>query len=498
MGGGLFGRPALGEDLLPHRGRHPGPVVADPQHRRGALGPQLHLDGGRRVQRVVDEVAQHRHHIARVDHLVGQERGGGDPQRDPTLGGDGGLAHQQRRQQRVVDPLRELLGRRAVCLGDLGDELGRLVVHPQLQQAQQGVQPVRVLVVLRPQRVEEPVRTVQLAAQLFQFGTVPQGCHRAPVAGRHPVGDQDAPAAHRQQVGAVDPARQHVGGTARQQHLVHTPPRGVRTESEQPLRLVVDQPDPAVPVEGDHPLPDPVQHRLTLVQQRGDVGEGQPVGTPLEPARHPVSGERADRERGARVQQQPPHGAHQPVAHTVVGDADRHGAHDPAVVVAQRHLAAGRAAEGAAVDAHHLVARQRAARVGRHVLADPPGLGVRPADTAVVHHHDVEGAGGPSDPVGLRLDRPGRTGRGAGEQPGETRLGRRGLGDGQRLAHRLVVQLGGERGEEQTDGEHDHTGGDGQLHQEHLGEDPTGPTDAHTALPPSAGLPRLCGTDSSG
>src|SRR5690606_16635243 len=103
----------------------------------------------------------------------------------------------------------------------------------------------------------------------------------------------------------------------------------------------------------------------------------------------------------------------QPRADAVVGDAHRHGPDDPAVVVVQRHLAAGRAAQGAVVDLHDLVPGQGLAGVGGDVAADAPRVGVRPAHPVPVQHDDVLGAGGLPDPFGLPLDRPvGRGGRG--------------------------------------------------------------------------------------
>lgn len=63
---------------------------------------------------------------------------------------------------------------------------------------------------------------------------------------------------------------------------------------------------------------------------------------------------------------------------------------------------------------------------------------------------------------------------------GDLRVGGGGLGDGERLAHRLFVELGAERGEEEPGGEQDDPDGDGQLRGQHLGEDASGPADPHT------------------
>lgn len=171
----------------------------------------------------------------------------------------------------------------------------------------------------------------------------------------------------------------------------------------------------------------------------------------------------------------------QPGPHAVVLDTDRDRADDVAVGVAQRHLAAGGAAQGAVVDLHDLVAGQSLAGVGRDDLADLRGVGVRPAHAFHVHHHDVLGPAGLPYPLRLGLHGPvhGRPCR--LQVLGDLWLDRCGLRDRERASHRLVVQLRAERGEEQPGREHGDTGGDRHLHQQYLRERPPRQTEAQSS-----------------
>lgn len=175
---------------------------------------------GRRVQRVVDQVAGDRDQAARIDEPVRQQRGGGQAERDRALGGDRRLADQDRREQRVPDLLGDLFRGGPVHSDDLGDELGGLLVQLKFEQTEQGVQPVGVLVVLGAQGVDQAARRVQLAAQALQFRAVAERGDGAPVIGGHPVGDQNAVAAYGQEVGAFDPAWPA--------HRSYAPPRAPR------------------------------------------------------------------------------------------------------------------------------------------------------------------------------------------------------------------------------------------------------------------------------
>lgn len=120
--------------------------------------------------------------------------------------------------------------------------------------------------------------------------------------------------------------------------------------------------------------------------------------------------------------------------------------------------------------------------------ADLWGVGVRPADPTGVHDHDVERTGGPADPLRLGLYRAAGAGFGARQVVHQTGFGGGRLGDGQSLAHRLVVELVAERGKEEPGDEHDHPGRDGDLCEQDLGEDTAGPVNPHVlvlCLPPA-------------
>lgn len=241
------------------------------EQRRAPFGAELHFDprrrrGRGRVQGVVHQVARDGHEAARIDEAVREQGPVGEAQADAPLRGDRALAHEESGQQRVAHLLGDLLGGAAVHSGDLGHELRRLVVETELQQAEEGVEPVGVLVVLGAQGLDQTAGGVQLPGQALQLGAVAQGGDGAAVLGRHPVGHQYPGALDGQQVAAGDAAREDVGGAARAEYVVQRAPRervgGVRREAQQPGGFVVDQADAPAAVEGDHAFADGVQHRL--------------------------------------------------------------------------------------------------------------------------------------------------------------------------------------------------------------------------------------------
>ena len=113
-----------------------------------------------------------------VDHGVRRDR-----QLDAALARLGGLAQQQRGEHRLGDgaddPVGELLGEREFG----GRELDGLLGSADLDQGNDGVQPVRRLVRLRPQRLGEAAGGGQLAGQRLQFRVVAQGRRRCPASG---------------------------------------------------------------------------------------------------------------------------------------------------------------------------------------------------------------------------------------------------------------------------------------------------------------------------
>ncbi len=199
------------------------------------------------------------------------------------------------------------------------------------------------------------------------------------------------------------------------------------------------------------------------------------MGAPLQPAGQQQRGGEPGGQAGAGAEQDARDHAGHPVADGVVADAHRHLADDPAVGEPQRHLAAGGAAQRALLDRGHAVAVQRGLRVGADPLADPLGVGVREPDAVQVGDHHEARAGGQPDLLGVGL-----RGLGVAVLGGQCDglVGGGGLGDGQGALHRVPVQLGADRGEEQPGGHGGDADGDDGLAQQQLGEDPAGPVRA--------------------
>jgi hypothetical protein len=156
--GWRLGRVARLEDLLAQRGRDPGPRVGDahPQRAVAVRGePELHprcrsVLGPGSVHGIVDQVAEHGQEGGCVRELAVELQVRREAELDAALVGDGGLREQQRRGARVVDALTEELPEPGIGRRDLRDELDRVVVVAQLEQAGDRVHAVGELVRLRP------------------------------------------------------------------------------------------------------------------------------------------------------------------------------------------------------------------------------------------------------------------------------------------------------------------------------------------------------------
>jgi hypothetical protein len=127
------------------------------------------------------------------------------------------------------------------------------------------------------------------------------------------------------------------------------------------------------------------------------------------------------------------------LAHAALEDPHRDEPDHLARLVPDRNLAAHRPAERAGLDADVLLARERDARIGRERLSDLLGVGVRVADPLRVGDDDERGPGPAPDPLGDRLDDPGRILR--GERRADLGDLRHGSRDRERLAARLAVEL---------------------------------------------------------
>ena len=149
-------------------GSTPGTGVVDRDHELALLDVQRDVDvtaasaRGGRLERVVDQVAEHRDERADVLELL-RQLGRVDVELDAVLARDGGLAEQQRGEDRVADAVDERRGELLVQERRAVDLLDGVVVAAELDQAADHVQPVLELVLLRAQRVGELAHVVQLA-----------------------------------------------------------------------------------------------------------------------------------------------------------------------------------------------------------------------------------------------------------------------------------------------------------------------------------------------
>ena len=248
-------------------------------------------------------------------------------QLDAALGGHDRLGEHERGDARVGDPLRQGAAEVRVGVAHLGDEALRLVVVAEREQAGERVQAVGELVGLRAHGVGEAADAVELAHERLEFGAIAQRHHGPEVPSLavdgHAVGDDHAVAVHEQHVLAGRAAGEHVGEAHGAGDLVDGAPLGVLREVDQAPCFGVDEQDATVRVDDDDALADPVQHRLALVHQRGELVQLEPEGLTLEapreqqrrddsdaerdgePERHGAAGSRTPRRRG-RLRGSPP------------------------------------------------------------------------------------------------------------------------------------------------------------------------------------------------
>ena len=399
---GLGGHPVR-EDLLPHVVRDTRPRVTDPDQQVGLGGDQGQLDLARRrslrgrVDGVVDEVARHGQHPGDVADVLLHAAVRHDPQPDVALAGQRHLGEDEGGELRLADRVDQLVGELAAGGGHVGHELDRLARVPELDQPDQGVQPVRELVGLRPQRLGQPDGLVQLALEALGFGAVLERDHPADVLAvapdRHPVGRQDAVLVQDQQVAARRLAGHHVGDPAGREHLPDRSAKEVGRQGEQRSGGIVREQHPAALVVAEHGFPDAVQHRLAFLQQGGDLAELQAERLPLQPPGQRQRRQHADREHAQQVQRQRRQRAAQLPGDGGVREADRDLA-DQLPAVPHRHLADRLPAERAVLDARPRDAgaeRLSGLRLGVRVvdgLADQRRLRMAQPDAALVDHDD--------------------------------------------------------------------------------------------------------------
>jgi hypothetical protein len=242
-GRGLRGDP-VHEDGFPHVVGHAGARVAHPDQQILVGGDDRQLDPsrprglGRGVDRVVDQVPRDGKHLAGVADRAGDAAVIHDPQPDVALVRERHLRQDQRHELGVLDAGLQPFGEVRARGGDLGHELDRLVVATQLDEPDQGVQPVGELVRLGAQRIGQAGGVVQLPLQRLGLGAVLEGDHPAEVApaivpDRHPVGHEHPVAVQHQQVAALHLTGHHVGQPARGQDPAQRAAREVRGQVEQ-------------------------------------------------------------------------------------------------------------------------------------------------------------------------------------------------------------------------------------------------------------------------
>ncbi len=386
-------------------------------------------------------------------------------QLDTALVGLRGLAQQQRGQDRFADRLHHLVGEGLGQFQLGGGELHRLLRPAQLDQRDHGVQPVGGLVRLRAQRLGEAALGVQLAGERLQLGVVAQGDDGAALL---PGGDRRG-VDHQHPVGAqVDLVDARLGRQQRPRQRGRQPQRvgpvahpALRGEAEELPCPVVDQRDPALPVEHHQPLADRVQGRLVVGVHVAELGGVHVVGVPAQPRVDDVGADPADRQRQPAHRQQGEHLVAQPGRDLVDRDP-RADQPDHLAVGVDRGDHPHRGAERAGVRLLERAAAQGLLGVAEEARAYLALVGVGPADAAGVHDGDEVDVGVAADLLGVRLEKA----RGIAARL-DRLADRGGVGDGAgrraRLAARRLLGLAAVGEEREQD-----TAEDQQAHQEHL------------------------------
>jgi hypothetical protein len=158
----------------------------------------------------------------------------------------------------------------------------------------------------------------------------PPGGHRHPAEGQDPLSEQD------DLVLALGLTGEDLVEAPVDPEVLEGPADAVGGQVEQAHGLVVDQCDPAPGVEADHPLPDPVQHRVPVLGQPGDGPGLKAEGLPLDP---PGQQQRPGHAEGAghpKVGEQVGDGGLEAVPDARGVGADDHEAHRPALAVQDR------------------------------------------------------------------------------------------------------------------------------------------------------------------
>ena len=106
----------------------------------------------RRVQGVVDEVAEQRDQVLAVDGAAGHDGVVADAKLNSSLRRHGGLREEERAEHRITDPFQQRFRQLLMQPGGLSDELHRVVASAHLHESRDRVQAIREFVSLRAQR----------------------------------------------------------------------------------------------------------------------------------------------------------------------------------------------------------------------------------------------------------------------------------------------------------------------------------------------------------
>ena len=147
-----------------------------------------------------------------------------------------------------------------------------------VQKAVEQVQPIGELVALGAKDRAHQLHGVELAGQRFDVGAIAHnenGSQIAALARHVSRRHHDDPVTDGGERGRRIRRPEHVEHAGRQTDLLHRSARLV-ADLEQPARLVVDERDFPVGVDGEHPLVDAVQHGCLAADQLGHLGGLQP------------------------------------------------------------------------------------------------------------------------------------------------------------------------------------------------------------------------------
>src|SRR5258706_4197289 len=323
---------------------------------------------------------------------------------------------------------------------------------------------------LRPQRVCEAANPVELAKHAFELGPVAKRDHGADTLATdhrgHAVRDEDAITREEHLIASDAVSREDVAHATRGDALFDLSSFDGAFEPEQAARFVVYERDAAIAVRRDDPFADAVEHRLALLEQRGDIAWLKAEGLTLQASREEERAGDPETESEGDVAAHHRHPLEKRRIHLILQETHRDDPDDLSLRAEDRHLRSHGFAQRALLDPDPRLPLQRRRRVGRNTLADLLGVRMRVADAIDVCDDHERRRLALADRFSDRLDDGRRLRIGEGLDHVGHRRDR--MADGERA---LLVFLGHllahERVRDQRAREHD-PGDHGHLEQEDL------------------------------